>query len=447
MIEWLLDRFFLGWSVVSSNFKLAFAIVMLIVIPLILTWAVSSIFNVASLNINSIEVDEVSNLHHAIQLVVDSKGNNINNKSFSEFVTNNSRLTNLRLVNLTDGEYEIRLSIPDENGKSDFISLYKDFLELSVGRGGESLIFPFVSNNIRKWQAIRYVNNDFGQYFIVTTHNYSQIDSLLASRTNNLIPFFLVIIFALGLMVFWVYRQSNLEPEMIKLRQQIKENDLFSGNMVHELRSPLTAIKGYASLIEESVDKDSDLANFSKQITDSSTRMINLVNDFLNATRIQSGQEEMIFSEIEMVTYVKDIVEELRPLTRDKSITLSVETDIENIRLRSSEKHLRQVLTNLISNSIKYTNKGSVKVSVEKKGKHCTVIIKDTGVGMSAEDQKKIFTPFVRVGEASTSHHSTGSGLGMWITKKILESLGGNVGVESIKDVGTHIVVKLPLKQ
>jgi signal transduction histidine kinase len=106
-------------------------------------------------------------------------------------------------------------------------------------------------------------------------------------------------------------------------------------------------------------------------------------------------------------------------------------------------KRLHQALTNLVSNAIKYTNKGTISLSLDDKYAYVEIRVKDTGMGISSDDQKKIFAPFFRVENEDVSK-ITGTGLGMWITKELIELMGATIGVESIKGVGTHVVITLP---
>jgi signal transduction histidine kinase len=96
-----------------------------------------------------------------------------------------------------------------------------------------------------------------------------------------------------------------------------------------------------------------------------------------------------------------------------------------------------------VSNAIKYTQNGAIELSIEEKSAYIEVRVKDTGMGISAEDQKKLFAPFFRVANEDVSK-ITGTGLGMWITKQLIELMGATIGVESIKGVGTHIVISIP---
>ena len=108
----------------------------------------------------------------------------------------------------------------------------------------------------------------------------------------------------------------------------------------------------------------------------------------------------------------------------------------------ANQKFLTQILTNLINNAIKYTAEGTIEIAVIEVRKAVEIRIKDTGFGMSAEDQTRLFAPFMRVGGGSQIKNITGSGLGMWLTKLMTEKLGGTIGVESIKGVGTHVVLR-----
>ena len=125
----------------------------------------------------------------------------------------------------------------------------------------------------------------------------------------------------------------------------------------------------------------------------------------------------------------------------EKKLLLSWQAPAEPLVLNSDSAYLTQIVTNVISNAIKYTNKGSIVVALTNKITTLEIRIKDTGFGMTAEDQKRLFAPFSRVGDTEQMKTITGSGLGMWMTKLMTEKLGGTVVVESIKGVGTHVVL------
>jgi signal transduction histidine kinase len=105
-------------------------------------------------------------------------------------------------------------------------------------------------------------------------------------------------------------------------------------------------------------------------------------------------------------------------------------------------ERLKQAITNILSNAIKYTPRGSITISLEQRSDRVELRVQDTGTGIGADEQKQLFAPFFRTKSADQSK-TTGTGLGMWITKQLIEAMGGSIGVESIRGIGTHIVVTL----
>jgi protein-histidine pros-kinase len=169
-------------------------------------------------------------------------------------------------------------------------------------------------------------------------------------------------------------------------------------------------------------------------------RLLALVNDFLEVARIQSGKLSLELRSQNINPTLAGVVETLTQEAVRKGLTLSFTPSTNPLLHTTDSKRLHQVIQNLVSNSIKYTEKGSVEIVCEQNALATIIRIKDTGMGISAEDQQKLFAPFSRVGGVEKTGIS-GTGLGMWITKQLVEALGGVITVESIKDVGTHVVI------
>jgi signal transduction histidine kinase len=242
-------------------------------------------------------------------------------------------------------------------------------------------------------------------------------------------------------LAYWIHRQADWERQYHQLHTTLKERDLFSNMIAHELRTPLTAIKGYASFLQESPNLDTEEQRYADTIRESAERQVLLVNDFLEIARIQSGKMKIEPTQVDVNKTIPSIVETLQPEATAKQLQLIYTPALQTQPLVTDENRLVQVLTNIITNSIKYTDTGTVEVTCEATRAGIAIRVKDTGMGISAEDQKKLFAPFARVG--GVEHTSTsGTGLGMWITKQMIELLGGSINVESIKGVGTHVVLQ-----
>jgi signal transduction histidine kinase len=131
-------------------------------------------------------------------------------------------------------------------------------------------------------------------------------------------------------------------------------------------------------------------------------------------------------------------------VTKQKGLNLTLTHTLKDTRINVDPNKFRQLMINLIGNAIKYTPKGDVKVTAEQKESRVYFRISDSGIGISAEEQKNLFQKFYRVKNSETSE-IRGTGLGLWITKQIVELMDGHINVESIKGVGTHFIVDFPV--
>ena len=148
-----------------------------------------------------------------------------------------------------------------------------------------------------------------------------------------------------------------------------------------------------------------------------------LISDLLEVSRIEQGRLKTEYSDINIADVINKVIETMKPLADQKGLEL-VFSPIKMPQIKSDPNRVRQVLTNLLSNSIKYTLKGEVDISVTEKAKFIEVTVKDTGIGIPASELQNLFSKFHRVKDKQTAE-VTGTGLGLWITKEIVETLGG----------------------
>jgi len=219
--------------------------------------------------------------------------------------------------------------------------------------------------------------------------------------------------------------------------------DLFTHMIAHELRAPLTTMRGYASMIRERETSDGDTKKNALEIERAAERLVGIVSDLLDIARIQSGKMDIAREPFHLSGTIRAVVEALHPSAHEKNIHIAIDDPKGTVQMKGDEKRIFQVLTNIVSNAIKYTNKGTVTISVLELRDRMEIRIKDTGMGISAHDQQKMFAPFFRV-EGKETAAITGTGLGLWVTKQLIEHMGGSIGVESIKGIGTHVVITLP---
>ena len=241
---------------------------------------------------------------------------------------------------------------------------------------------------------------------------------------------------------------------IIALRDVTRERELdqmktdFISVVSHELRTPLTSIKGYTDLLlSGSVGETSELQReFLGIIQDSTTRLSNLINDILDISRIESGRIEIKHEPIDYRQIVNDTLRLMRTAADEKQILMDANLPEAMPPVRGDADKVTQVLTNLVSNAIKYTPFGGrIQISLEVVGDaSVTTCVADTGIGVSAADQKKLFQKFFRADNSST-REAGGTGLGLVIAKTIVELLGGAIWLESEVGRGSRFHFTLPL--
>lgn len=213
----------------------------------------------------------------------------------------------------------------------------------------------------------------------------------------------------------------------------------------HELRSPLNAILGYAQLLEKDQNIPSNRRGALKVIRRSSEHLADLIEGLLDISRIEAGRLDLINSDVHINPLLDQIVSMFRVEAESKGITFSYERQtMLPDTVRTDEKRLRQILINLISNAIKYTQQGTVHFSVRYRNQVAEFSIRDSGVGIAQEDIERIFRPFERVRHAG-SPHITGTGLGLTITRLLIDIMGGDITIESEPGKGSLFKVQLML--
>jgi signal transduction histidine kinase len=232
-----------------------------------------------------------------------------------------------------------------------------------------------------------------------------------------------------------------------RLREMNDEKNEFMGIAAHDLRSPLSAIKGYAEMVVEDAQalKHSDLENNGQRIREAATRMSEMVQNLLDSNRIERGEMKLQLQPGDLVPLVGSVVEAFRPRATAKQQSLFFENDSSVAsRTMVDPAIFVQVAENLISNAIKYSPRGkSIHVRVTCNSGRVLCSVQDEGPGLSADDQKKLFGKFVRLSAKPTAgEHSTG--LGLSIVKMMVEAMHGKVWCETELGKGAKFVVELP---
>ena len=249
-------------------------------------------------------------------------------------------------------------------------------------------------------------------------------------------------------------KQESLD--LLKAKQKAEESDqlktAFLTNMSHEIRTPMNGILGFSTLLSEPGLNGKDQQEYIAMIQKSGARMLNIINEIIDISRIESGQMDVQLSRTNINEKIKHVFELLNPEAEIKNISLSFENGLSfyNAYIKTDGDKLYAILTNLVKNAIKYTNKGSITFGyslVETiHGSSLQFFVKDTGIGIPPHRQEAIFDRFVQSDIADLEARQ-GAGLGLSITKYYVEMLGGMIWLESEHQKGSTFYFTLPFHE
>jgi len=225
-----------------------------------------------------------------------------------------------------------------------------------------------------------------------------------------------------------------------KLKEVDQMKDDFVSMAAHELRTPITAIRGFLSFLKEDnpkIDKDDII----KRVEDSAERLSELVKDLLDVSRIE--QERVVFDikSTDAMSIISSLIKEYELLAKEKGLKLEFDKKPEFPEILIDPDKFKQVMINLIGNSIKYTKKGSVSILLGNDRKQARITIKDTGIGMNEDERKNLFSKFYRIRNKETENIS-GTGLGLWITKQLVIKMKGKISVDSLPGIGSQFTLE-----
>jgi signal transduction histidine kinase len=239
--------------------------------------------------------------------------------------------------------------------------------------------------------------------------------------------------------------QRLLADQNERLREVDRMKDEFVSLVSHELRTPLTSIRGYLELlIDEAGELTPEQLRFLKVVDRNSQRLLELVGDLLFLAQLDAGKFALEREEVDLAAVVHESLEACRPIAEAKEIALLEVVD-KVPTLVGDRTRLAQVLDNLVSNALKFTpSRGRVSVSLREVGDGVRLEVADTGIGVARGEQSRLFERFFRSSTA-TQNAIPGTGLGLTITKAIVERHGGSISLESAENEGTRVRVELPV--
>jgi protein-histidine pros-kinase len=242
--------------------------------------------------------------------------------------------------------------------------------------------------------------------------------------------------------------ERELQGANAELERANLAKDSFLASMSHELRTPLNAILGFTgTLLMELPGKLNDEQRQQLQTVQSNGRhLLSIINDLLDVAKIESGKFEIALEPVDCSQVIEDVISGLRPIADEKELEFRVTVPDERLIIDSDRRALSQILINLVNNAIKYTDEGCVCLDVSRHSEDgfeiTSFAVADTGRGIEPEDQEKLFDAFEQI-EASTARQYEGTGLGLYISRRLADLIGGQVRVESEPGRGSTFTLEL----
>lgn len=306
------------------------------------------------------------------------------------------------------------------------------------------------TNSYRYWLVVMPLKDLNGQKQALLSMKLSAdvIDTIMAIVLGKSYWMLLITIIFIVLLLLVNSRLFEYSILYNKIKEVDAMKDEFISMASHELRTPVTVIRGYATMMIEEAQKlgvNNEAKEYLSIIDVSSERLNNLIEDLLNVSRIEQGRLKMDIKEIEIWPLIEETIKEMKIQADNKGLVLScvLEPNTKSFIFADKDR-LKQVLINIIGNSIKYTPSGSVEVKALNRDSNLVIMIKDTGIGMTAKQREHLFEKFYRI-KTKKTEDIVGTGLGLWITKQIIELMKGTITIDSMENVGTQVTLEFPL--
>ena len=241
-------------------------------------------------------------------------------------------------------------------------------------------------------------------------------------------------------MIWDITKEVDNEVELFKARESDKLKSAFLANMSHEIRTPLNAIIGFSTLLVEA-EGEVERNEFISIINKNNELLLQLIDDILDISKIEADMLEYRYGDVDLKVLCTDLYQ-VHSLKKKPGVEIVFNTDHPSVVLHTDERRVKQVISNFLTNAIKFTEQGTITIGYELRQNEVYLSVEDTGVGISSEKLDTVFNRFVKL-----DNYRQGTGLGLAISKMLIEHLGGTIGADAVEGEGSTFWFLLPLRQ
>lgn len=444
-----------GIDFVRNNPQIIYTLFLVIAIPLAFFFTSEKFLKVATDNQNRLERSRIGLLQDTFALFAGERMDDSAylNDRIKEIADNNETMMHFQVLGVpNDSGYPIVASLDNkELGTTMTPDALSSYLLGSATPKKPDMVYQVYASEFfvegeRYWRSVRAIPATSSKEvigYLLTDISMAQADAVSQRNIRNA---YIVLAGIIFLIIILLGRQARI-IDYASLYARLKEVDGMKDDFVsmaaHELRSPLTIIRGYVEMLGEGAGMPEESKENLRRIDQAALQLNSLVGDILDVSKLQEGRMSFRFASVDISSEIVQVVDSFKRPALDKGLGLFYDpASLPPISVDSDR--LRQVLINLVGNAIKYTPHGEVRVVASADAANVTIRVSDTGMGISSEDQKKLFQKFFRVKNEETQA-ITGTGLGLWITTQIVKAMKGTISVESIKGKGTDFIVTFPI--
>ena len=448
MAKYSIKNFGKGIEFVKNNPQLIYTLFLIVIIPVALIFNGQKFLSVSNANQDRMEKERIGILQDVFSqfATLHLEDSGFLQNRIEDIVALNPSIKDFSISKIEHDNFRIIASL-DITEVGQINTDPKELGMFQTADTDKSFIFRLPDEQgIRHLYAVRGINNRAGlkEAVLFTDISMEDFDYTMAKNIRSAYYYLIFIILAVVLLLIRHTKIIDYTALYKKLKSVDQMKDDFISMAAHELRTPLTIIRGYASLLGEKENISKEDKKLVGRINISVEQLHLLIGDILDVSRLQQGRLSFEKTDVQVKDVLEEIVDSLTPVAKEKNLELTYKEKVEEPLINVDIGRLKQTIINVVGNAVKYTLEGSINIKTYTKQDKLFIRISDTGIGMTEEEREHLFERFYRI-KSKETQEIRGTGLGLWISKMMIEKMGGNISVESIKGKGSDFIITFPI--